>query len=427
MDSFFGIGIFELIIIAIIALVVMGPERLPGAMREMSKYARMIRDLSSDLQSQFGEELQMLDEMNPKRIVNDLLTPTTPAPPAKGSAPATAAKPAATGARCRCQPGRRRSGRTGSCDSGRPLRHDGAGCRPGYSRELHFAASPRRSAGGIPVISPGGGGAVSKSTRRRPTTEEHSMTLMDHLRELRTRLIWVVSAVIIGMLVSVVFVSPMLEFILRPLTATGAVPIAIGPTDTLVVFFKVSLTAGAILAMPVIIYQVIAFISPGLYPNEKRNLLLTLPGAMVLFAIGASFAFFLLVPAAVSFLQGFLGDLIRQDWTIERYISFVTRLVFWIGVAFEMPLVVAFLARIGVISGPTLLGWWRQALVVMAIVAAAITPTVDPVNMGLVMGPLIVLYFGSVGLAYLVYRPRLPRDFSSEDFIPAPYRDDDTP
>lgn len=96
MDSFFGIGIFELIIIAIIALVVMGPERLPGAMREVSKYARMVRDLSSELQSQFGEELQMLDEMNPKRIVNDLLTPTTPAPPAKGSAPATAAKPAAT-------------------------------------------------------------------------------------------------------------------------------------------------------------------------------------------------------------------------------------------------------------------------------------------------------------------------------------------
>lgn len=268
---------------------------------------------------------------------------------------------------------------------------------------------------------------MSKGTRRQGTTEETRMTLMDHLRELRTRLIWIVSAVIIGMLVSVVFVSPMLEFILRPLTATGAVPIAIGPTDTLVVFFKVSLTAGAILAMPVIIYQVVAFISPGLYPNEKRNLILTLPGAMVLFGLGASFAFFLLVPAAVSFLQGFLGDLIRQDWTIERYISFVTRLVFWIGVAFEMPLVVAFLARIGVISGPRLLSWWRQALVVMAIVAAAITPTVDPVNMGLVMGPLIVLYFGSVGLAYLVYRPRVPRDFTSEDFIPAAYRDDETP
>jgi sec-independent protein translocase protein TatC len=129
----------------------------------------------------------------------------------------------------------------------------------------------------------------------------------------------------------------------------------------------------------------------------------------------------------VSFLQGFLGDLIRQDWTIDHYISFVTRLVFWIGVAFEMPLVVAFLARIGVIDGPTLLGWWRQAMVIVAIVAAAITPTVDPVNMALVMLPLIVLYFGSVGLAYLVYRPRLPRDFSSEDFIPAAYRDDETP
>jgi sec-independent protein translocase protein TatC len=253
------------------------------------------------------------------------------------------------------------------------------------------------------------------------------MTLMDHLRELRTRLIWIVSAVVVGMLASMIFVSPLLAIILEPLTATGAVPIAIGPTDTLVVFFKVSLTAGAILAMPVIVYQLIAFVSPGLYPNEKRNLLLTLPGAMVLFAIGALFAFRLLVPAAVYFLQSFLGDLIRQDWTIDRYISFVTRLVFWIGVAFEMPLVVAFLARIGVVSGPKLLGWWRQALVIIAIVAAAITPTVDPVNMTLVMGPLIVLYFGSVGLAYLLYRPRLPRDFNTEDFIPSEYRDGDKP
>jgi sec-independent protein translocase protein TatB len=90
MDSFFGIGIFELIIIAIIALVVMGPERLPGAMREVSKYARMVRNLSSELQSQFGEELQMLDEMNPKRIVNDVLNP---AAPAQGTTKPARAKP----------------------------------------------------------------------------------------------------------------------------------------------------------------------------------------------------------------------------------------------------------------------------------------------------------------------------------------------
>jgi sec-independent protein translocase protein TatC len=164
-------------------------------------------------------------------------------------------------------------------------------------------------------------------------------------------------------------------------------------------------------------------VTPGLYPHEKRNLLLTLPGIMVLFAIGAAFAYFMLLPTAVGFLQSFLGDLIQQDWTIDRYISFVTRIVFWIGVAFEMPLIVAFLARAGIVSGQTLLGFWRQAVVIIAIVAAAITPTVDPVNMSLVMAPLIVLYALSVGLAFAVYKERAPRDFSKEDFIPAKYKE----
>jgi len=249
------------------------------------------------------------------------------------------------------------------------------------------------------------------------------MTLMEHLIELRNRLLWVVGALLVGTLLSMIFVTPLLEFIIKPLTELGAKPTAIGPTDTITVFFKVSFAMGAVFAMPVIVYQIIRFVAPGLYPHEKRNLILILPGVMVLFGIGAAFAYFMLVPAAVGFLQAFLGDIIAQDWTIDRYIDFVTRIVFWIGVAFEMPLVVAFLARTGILSGKALLGFWRQAVVIIAIIAAAITPTVDPVNMSLVMAPLLVLYAISVGLAFALYRPRAPRDFSTEDFIPAKYKE----
>lgn len=264
-------------------------------------------------------------------------------------------------------------------------------------------------------------------TQGQPTydpIDASRMTLMDHLRELRTRLIWVIGALAAGTAISMIFVGPLLEFIILPLTEAGAKPMAIGPTDTISVFFKVSFTTGAVLAMPVIVYHIVAFVSPGLYPHEKRNLILTLPGVMVLFAIGATFAYFMLLPTAVGFLQSFLGDIIAQEWTIDRYISFVTRIVFWIGVAFEMPLVIAFLARAGIVSGQQLMGYWRQAVVIIAIIAAAITPTVDPVNMTLVMAPLLVLYASSVGLAYLLYRPRTPRDFSTEDFIPPEYRDE---
>jgi sec-independent protein translocase protein TatC len=266
---------------------------------------------------------------------------------------------------------------------------------------------------------------VSQQSSAYDPIESSSMSLMEHLIELRSRLIWVVGALAIGTLISMIFVNPLLAFITQPLTELGADTIAIGPTDTITIFFKVSVTVGAVFAMPVIVYQIIAFVAPGLYPNERRILLLTLPGIMVLFFTGAAFAYFMLVPVAVGFLQNFLGDVIRQEWTIDRYIGFVTRIVFWIGVAFETPLVIAFMARTGLVSGRQLLGFWRQAIVIIAIVAAAITPTIDPVNMAIVMGPLIVLYFGSVGLAYLLYKPREPRDFSEESFIPEEFRDEE--
>jgi sec-independent protein translocase protein TatC len=243
------------------------------------------------------------------------------------------------------------------------------------------------------------------------------MTLMEHLQELRLRLMWITGGLLVGTLVAMIFVNPVIRFITEPLGQYGVKPQAIGPTDTIGIFFKVSFTAGAALAMPVIVYQIIAFVAPGLYPHEKRSLLMILPGIMLLFATGAAFAYFVLMPVAVGFLQNFLGDVIRQDWTIDRYIGFITRVVFWIGVFFETPLIVAFLARAGLISGPRLLGVWRQSVVIIAIIAAAITPTIDPINMSIVMLPLFALYFISVGLAYLLYKPREPRDFSQESFI----------
>jgi sec-independent protein translocase protein TatC len=239
--------------------------------------------------------------------------------------------------------------------------------------------------------------------------DESRMGLLEHLGELRTRLIWVVGALLIGTLVSFVFVERLLAIITEPV---GKSLIAIGPTDTIAIFFRVGFVSGAVIAMPVIVYQIVAFIAPGLYPHEKRTLFMILPGIMILFLIGAWFAFTIMLPVATGFLQSFLGSVIEQEWTIDRYVGFVTRIVFWIGVFFETPLVIAFLARIGLVTGPKLLAYWRHSIVGTSIIAAIITPTVDPVNMMIVMLPLIVLYFIGVGLAYILYRPREPRDFS---------------
>jgi len=243
--------------------------------------------------------------------------------------------------------------------------------------------------------------------------DDSRMGLLEHLAELRNRMIWIVGALLFGIVGSIAFVEPVIAFITSPVEEKL---IAIGPTDTIFVFFKVMFVMGVIVAMPVLVYQIVAFIAPGLYPHEKRSLFLLLPGFMVLFFGGAAFANFVMLPVAVGFLQNFLGDVIDQEWTVDRYVGFFTRIVFWIGVSFETPLVIAFLARIGLVSGRRLLGMWRQAIVIISVVAAMITPTIDPINMTIVMLPLISLYFLGVGLAFLLYKPRAPRDFDEMDW-----------
>lgn len=246
---------------------------------------------------------------------------------------------------------------------------------------------------------------------------EGQMSLMEHLIELRMRLIWICGTLVLCTIVALVFYNPLVAFVTSTARDMGVRLQILNPLDSIGIIFRVSFTVGTAMALPMIIYHIIAFMAPGLYPHEKRNILLTIPGIIVLFVVGAAFAFFVLLPVAVGFLSTILTGVFEQDWAADRYLNFVTRLVFWIGVSFEMPLVIAVLSRMGLVSGPALLRVWRQAFVVIAIVAAAITPTVDPVNMAIVMIPLIALFFGSVGLAYLLYKPREVRDFSKEPFM----------
>jgi sec-independent protein translocase protein TatC len=254
---------------------------------------------------------------------------------------------------------------------------------------------------------------VSQKTAAFDPTEGQ-MSLMEHLIELRMRLMWISGALVLGTIVALLFYSPLVAFVTSTAREMGVRLQILNPLDSIGIIFRVSFTVGTAMALPVIIYHIIAFMAPGLYPHEKRNILLTVPGIVVLFAVGAAFAFFVLLPVAVGFLSTIFTGVFEQDWAADRYLNFVTRLVFWIGVSFEMPLVIAVLSRMGLVSGPALIRVWRQAFVVIAIVAAAITPTVDPVNMAIVMIPLIALFFGSVGLAYLLYKPREVRDFSKE-------------
>ena len=237
--------------------------------------------------------------------------------------------------------------------------------------------------------------------------EAGNLTLLEHLNELRIRLTYVAVALLVTTALSFAFAEPVLQYLLGPYaeSVNGVVELqTLEPTEGIETFFKVSLLAGAIFSMPVILYQFWQFIVPGLTRDEKRYVYIFLPSTLILFALGILFAWFVLIPAAVLFLANFLGIIFKKEWTPRGYIGFVLRMLFWIGIAFEMPVVIYFIARVGVVTAKALREQWRFAIVGIAVLAAVITPSIDPVTMLLTMAPLLVLYVLSIGLAVIGQR-----------------------
>lgn len=188
---------------------------------------------------------------------------------------------------------------------------------------------------------------------------------------------------------------------------------AIQVTEELGVFMRVSMSAGIAVAFPYIAFEFWLFAAPGLKPREKKMGLAGIPLATLLFLMGMAFTFFVLLPAALPFLGGFTP--ISEFWAAREYFGFVTGLMFWIGVFFEFPLVIYLLSSMGLVKPEVLRQQWRLAIVIIAILAAAVTPTVDPINMGLVMIPMILLYFISIGLSYIAYAGRVRRTAEAQE------------
>lgn len=233
------------------------------------------------------------------------------------------------------------------------------------------------------------------------------MSFLQHLEELRGRLAKSVIALLISSVGAFFISKPILKFLLEPM---GDYPvIAPRPTTSIGIFMKISLLTGLLIATPVITYQLLNFITPGLTKQERRSLYWIIPGITVSFAGGAAFAYFVMIPAAIPFLLNFLSDVVQPTWMVDEYIPFVLSLVFWVGISFETPLICYFLAVLGLVSAQQLLSGWKIATVVIAVVAAAITPTPDPFNMMLVMVPLLLLYLLGIFLAWLAGRRRRKR------------------
>ena len=235
-------------------------------------------------------------------------------------------------------------------------------------------------------------------------------TLLQHLSELRRRVFICVVAVLAGSAVSFVFFEEIVEILVEPARdlglGTGGELIYTEVTELLTTAIKVSFVSGLILASPVIVSQGVMFVAPGLTRQEKRYLFGFMPVVILAFAGGVAFAYYILTPPALHFLLTFGGDIATPLIRISNIINLMIRLLFWMGLAFETPLVMFLLASLGIASASSLGRFRRYWVVVAFILAAMITPTVDPVNQALVAGPLLVLYELGILLAWLAGRSR---------------------
>ncbi|MFF3852446.1 twin-arginine translocase subunit TatC [Micromonospora sp. NPDC002575] len=236
-----------------------------------------------------------------------------------------------------------------------------------------------------------------------------SMTLMDHIRELRSRLFRASLAIVVGFGFGIWLATPVRLLLSKPycdLPAsidpdTGKCNfVQLGVADVFLLNLKIGLWVGLVIAAPVWLYQLWAFIAPGLHRHERRYAYVFTSLAAPLFAAGAVLAFFV-TTKGLEFLLNVSGDDISTNLEVTRYISFVTNLILLFGVAFEFPLIVLMLNFVGLASAKRLLSWWRVAIFVFFAFSAVVTPTPDPFGMTALAVCLSALYFAAVGVAFL--------------------------
>lgn len=235
-------------------------------------------------------------------------------------------------------------------------------------------------------------------------TIENPQGILFHLNELRKHLFRSVLVLIVTTALAFTFITDIMEFLAGPLEGGLDALRAIEVTENIGTVMRVSLLSGFAFAFPYIVLEIWLFIAPGISVRSRIKGLLAIPVAVILFVGGLAFTYYVMLPTALPFLFNFMG--LSTEARPASYFSFVTSILFWIGLAFQFPLLTYFLADFGLVDAQLLISQWRLAIVIIAVVAAAITPTIDPINMGLVMAPMIVLYFLSILLAKFAQRNR---------------------
>ena len=240
--------------------------------------------------------------------------------------------------------------------------------------------------------------------------------LRPHLAELRKRLSISLLAVIAMFLICFAFWQPLLGWMIAPLKAVlpeGSNVIFTGVQEPFFTAMKVAFFAGFVIALPVIFWQFWLFVAPGLYDNEKRLVIPFVGSATLMFLMGAAFCYYVVVPLAFAFLIGFGSALFTALPSIGEYVGFFTKILVGFGLSFEMPVIIFFFAKLGLVDDKMLKDFFRYAIVIIFTIAAILTPP-DILSQFLMAAPLTILYGISILVAKAV-NPYIPRDDENDD------------
>jgi len=234
--------------------------------------------------------------------------------------------------------------------------------------------------------------------------DDTQLPLTVHLAELRSRIFKILISWAIGFTICWNFSDTIFGWMLEPATralaADGGTLQAIAPAEIFVTYLKSSLLAGFVLALPVVFWQIWAFVSPGLYSSEKKVAIPFVTVSTALFAAGASFGYFLVFPLVYKFFAGFSSDFVESSWTMREVFSLTMNLFIAFGVGFELPVVVFFLSMSGIVEPRQFLSGLKYAILLAFVIGAILTPP-DVVSQILLAGPLIVLYLLGVAVAFV--------------------------
>lgn len=246
--------------------------------------------------------------------------------------------------------------------------------------------------------------------------EEKEMSFFEHLEELRWRIIRSLIAVVIGTIIAWIFIDWLMNgVLLHPIIhlnahlSAGQQPIRLQnlkPFGQLMLYMEVAIVAGILLSLPYLFYQLWAFIAPGLMPKERKYIRAIVVFSTLCFFAGVVFAYFVMLPAALTFFAGFGTSEIQNNIAINEYMSFIVSVLLAAGVVFELPMISWFLSKLGILTPKFMRKYRRHAIVVIFILAAVLTPGTDPVSQILLAIPLIVLYEVSILVSVFAWRGR---------------------